>query len=94
MSAAALDEPGTCHLVGCPGKGQHEPHGIGAPDPADWSSTYGRPHAAPAMALVEVDDVELFLEYVNAFGIPAPQFNDLRVRLLKALAAARNGSGR
>lgn len=38
MTAAAeqqLDAPGTCHLVGCPGKGQHPPHGvvggIGAP---------------------------------------------------------------
>lgn len=24
------DPPGTCHLVGCPGKGQHAPHGIGS----------------------------------------------------------------
>lgn len=26
------DAPGTCHAVGCPSKGQHPPHGIGAPD--------------------------------------------------------------
>lgn len=25
------DAPGTCHLIGCPDKGQHPPHGIGAP---------------------------------------------------------------
>lgn len=27
----ALDPHGTCHLVNCPGKGVHPPHGIGAP---------------------------------------------------------------
>lgn len=26
----AVDAAGTCHAVGCPGKGQHAPHGIGA----------------------------------------------------------------
>lgn len=31
-TAASTDAPGTCHLVGCPGKGQHPPHGIGCPD--------------------------------------------------------------
>lgn len=33
---SALDPKGTCHLVGCPGKGQHAPHGIGAP--SEWPS--------------------------------------------------------
>ena len=28
---STVDAPGTCHLVGCEGKGQHPPHGIGAP---------------------------------------------------------------
>lgn len=38
------DMPGTCHMVGCPGKGQHRPHGpgegvwIGAGTDADYSS--------------------------------------------------------
>jgi hypothetical protein len=35
-----LDPPGTCHLVGCPGKGVHAPHGvpggIGAPTQESW----------------------------------------------------------
>lgn len=30
------DPPGTCHLVGCPGKGVHPPHGIGVPSNETW----------------------------------------------------------
>lgn len=33
------DQPGTCHLVGCEGKGVHPPHGIGAPSRETWLRT-------------------------------------------------------
>lgn len=42
------DAKGTCHLVGCPDKGQHPPHGIGTPD--DFTS-YAAPNA-PAGGVV------------------------------------------
>jgi hypothetical protein len=32
------DPPGTCHLHLCPGKGVHEPHGIGTPTPASFAA--------------------------------------------------------
>lgn len=39
-----MDPAGTCHLVGCPGKGQHAPHGIGVPSKEVWlAATRPRP---------------------------------------------------
>ena len=43
------DLEGTCHLVGCDGKGVHPPHGIGTPD---TFAPYDEPVARPASVVV------------------------------------------
>lgn len=47
------DAPGTCHLVGCPGKGQHPPHGIGA---GKWDD-YTTPTHCLGFPLIEPYDI-------------------------------------
>lgn len=51
------DAPGTCHLVGCPGKGVHPPHGvpggIGAPTAESWAEQESAARAAAAVTGLE-----------------------------------------
>lgn len=46
------DPAGTCHLVGCPGKGVHAPHGIGV---GTWED-YATPERCLASLLFRYDD--------------------------------------
>jgi hypothetical protein len=51
------DAPGTCHLVGCPGKGQHPPHGIGAGTWDDYTKPQhclGYPRVKAGSALLHI----------------------------------------
>ena len=68
--ALALDAPGTCHLVGCPEKGQHAPHGIGAPD---TFAAYTEPAHCIGFPVVRPLDGRLFaicsIAYRDAFWL-------------------------
>lgn len=47
-----MDPKGTCHQIGCPGKGEHAPHGIGAGTWEDYALTshcLGFPQVDPTM---------------------------------------------
>lgn len=84
---SAVDAPGTCHLVGCPDKGHHAPHGIGA---GTWED-YKRPATTPQTVTLLATDVEQLLN-----SRPAPRNDDdadLFRRLSIALAVARNSNG-
>lgn len=51
-----VDPPGTCHLVGCPSKGQHPPHGIGAGEWRDYTlPTYCLGHPVVGVDISSLD---------------------------------------
>jgi hypothetical protein len=87
------DRPGTCHLVGCPGKGEHEPHTgtrppIGCPDTFEPYQQQNR----PARVLLEQSDVAALLDLLAVMPQRGLTFDhrDLIHRVSKALATARN----
>lgn len=53
-----IDASGTCHQVGCPGKGQHPPHGIGAGSWDDYTQPahcLGYPKVSAGFELIQIE---------------------------------------
>lgn len=88
----AIDPPGTCHLVGCPDKGLHAPHYIGAPNPEDWDRTYGRKNeGGKAAVTISQEDAAYILDRWAEFKFrDLEQSREVLHRVSRALAQARN----
>lgn len=87
------DPAGTCHLVGCPGKGKHPPHGIGV---GSWAD-YQKPDTLTEPKVhVLVSDVEHLLDWHNKACGAGQEDSDRALfhRLSFALAQHRNGPAR
>lgn len=61
------DPPGTCHQVGCPGKGVHPPHGIGVPSEETWRAT-SQPIPGPQRFTISRTMAERLHAFCEALG--------------------------